>query len=82
MAGASRWSWPSRCCGEREGAAVGCCKQLRRWLRQVHLAPPSTSTPHTCCSLARRAVDEGTNPDTWAVQLFRDSMAANQIRRV
>lgn len=33
-----------------------------------------------CLPLARRAVDEGTNPDTFAVQLFRDSLAANQAR--
>jgi hypothetical protein len=25
-------------------------------------------------------VDEGTNPDTFTVQLFRDSMALNQAR--
>lgn len=40
---------------------------------------PPTPAPSSRYSPGR-AVDEGTNPDTWAVQLFRDSMAANQIR--
>jgi hypothetical protein len=48
-----------------------------------HHYPPPHRFSHqsaTACCPACRAVDEGTNPDTFTVQLFRDSMAQNQSR--
>lgn len=40
----------------------------------------SECIPHPALHPACRAVDEGTNPDSFTVQLFRDSLAQNQAR--
>lgn len=69
------------------GQPVELAVELLKWVapRSLHvLARPASLAPHpptqppTCP--ACRAVDEGTNPDTFTVQLFRDSMAQNQAR--
>lgn len=46
------------------------------------MARPSSKCMLRCCTRGCRAVDEGTNPDSFTVQLFRDSMAQNQARWV
>lgn len=43
-----------------------------------HTSPCFLRPPLPLCS----ALDEGTNPDTFTVQVFRDSLAANQARWV
>lgn len=61
----------------------------RGHVRALLVRPPRTpqhERPRQCPAahtiVICRAVDEGTNPDSFTVQLFRDSMAANQIRWV
>lgn len=78
MAGASRWSWLWSSSSEELCGAV--CNQLSA----VRVMPlPTfysliffTLIVVSCC----RAVDEGTNPDTFTLQLFRECTAQNQIR--
>ena len=60
-----------------------CNAWARRWWRTRSLSRCTAPCAAAAAAVVwRRAIDEGTSPDTFTVQLFRDSLAQNQARCV